>query len=126
MLNALEKLREMRLSMASRGAAEVPPLTEAALDTVGVQAERTEGRTYGSQTEGVEQNSALDPVTCAVLNVLVQAGRPVPHPQIVKVLATQGHSKAAAYAAIASCQGQGWIEHNLVSGFVRSEQPYQS
>ena len=118
MLNALEKLRAIRLSGSPTvSLEEVSPLTEAAFDAIETPAERTERTKHYAQTERAKQGSVSDPVVSAVLKVLVQAERPVLHSQIVKALAAQGYSKRAAYVAIAWCQGQGWIAHNLVTGY---------
>ena len=57
------------------------------------------------------------PAMADVLHVLIQAQRPVLHSHIVREMRTHGHSKAASYAAIATCQGSGWIAHNLVDGY---------
>lgn len=62
--------------------------------------------------------TAFDPAASAVLGILVQAGQPVPHPAIVVAMAMKGYDKTAARKAIASCQAKGWIEHNLISGYV--------
>ena len=56
-----------------------------------------------------------------VLNVIVRAGQPVLHSQIVIALKERGYNKSAAYAGIGAAQGRGWIEHNLVSGYVLAE-----
>ena len=56
-----------------------------------------------------------------VLGILAGAGQPVLHSQIVKKMAGRGHGKEAAREAIAACQGRGWIWHNLVSGYVLTE-----
>jgi len=53
-----------------------------------------------------------------VLNILVTAGEPVLHSQLVKALMERGRTKRAAYAAIADCQSHRWIEHDLVKGYV--------
>ena len=62
--------------------------------------------------------TAFDPAASAVLGILVQAGQPAPHPAIVVAMAMKGYDKTAARKAIASCQAKGWIEHNLISGYV--------
>ncbi len=56
--------------------------------------------------------------TAAVISLIAEARQPVPHSTIIKALAGRGHSKGNARQAIAWCQGQGWIEHNLVVGYV--------
>lgn len=69
-------------------------------------------------TEPVEplwNQSAAD-----VLDIVALAGHPLLHPQIVKAMAGRSCSKMEAYASIAFCQGRGWIEHNLFTGYVLS------
>ena len=56
-----------------------------------------------------------------VLDVIVKAGRPILHSQMVKQLARRGQSKEAAKTAIASCQQRGWTAHNLVDGYILSD-----
>ena len=58
------------------------------------------------------------PALAAVLAVLVEAAAPVPHNQIVKALVKGGQEKKAAKEAIAACQKRGWIEHNLLTGYI--------
>ena len=58
------------------------------------------------------------PASSTVLRVLVEAGRPVLHSQIVKTLMQRGHGKERAKEGIAHCQGKGWIIHNLVTGYI--------
>jgi len=53
-----------------------------------------------------------------VVNLIAQAGQPVSHSIILKALAETGRDKASVRQAIACCQRQGWIEHDLVTGFV--------
>ena len=53
-----------------------------------------------------------------VLAVLIKADTPLLHTAIVAALADRGHGKAAAYKAIADVQGRGWIEHNLITGYI--------
>ena len=62
----------------------------------------------------------FDAPASAVLQILVQANRPVPHPEIVRLMERRGHNKTAAKQAIARCQKRRWIEHNLETGYVLS------
>ena len=59
-----------------------------------------------------------DRVAADVVNLIAQAGQPVSHSTILKALAETGRDKALVRQAIARCQRQGWIEHDLVTGFV--------
>ena len=60
----------------------------------------------------------FDAPASTVLQLLVQANRPVPHPEIVRRMERHGHDKTAAKEAIARCQKRRWIEHNLETGYV--------
>ena len=60
----------------------------------------------------------FDAPASAVLQILVNADRPVPHPEIVRRMMAAGHDKTAAKQAIARCQKRRWIEHNLETGYV--------
>ena len=60
----------------------------------------------------------FDAPASAVLQILVNADRPVPHPEIVRRMIAAGHDKTAARQAIARCQKRRWIEHNLVTGYI--------
>ena len=59
-----------------------------------------------------------DMVAADVVNLIAQAGQPVSHSTILKALAETGRDKVSARQAIARCQKQGWIEHDLVTGYV--------
>jgi hypothetical protein len=61
-----------------------------------------------------------DAETAEVLTVLVEAAAPVPHQHLLTSLARRGHSREAARAAIGRSQASGWIQHDLVSGYVLS------
>ena len=52
-----------------------------------------------------------------VQDVIIKAGRPVLYSQIVKEMVGRGFGKQAAKEGISHCQGQGWIYHNLVTGY---------
>lgn len=56
--------------------------------------------------------------TADVMALITEARQPVPHSAIVKALAERGHGKGTARQAIAWCQGQGRIVHNLMTGYV--------
>ena len=58
------------------------------------------------------------PALADVLAVLVEAAAPVPHNRIVKALVKGGQEKKSAKEAIAACQKRGWIEHNLLTGYI--------
>ncbi len=60
----------------------------------------------------------FDAPASVVLQILVQADQPVPHPEIVRRMEQHGHDKTAAKQAIARCQKRRWIEHNLETGYV--------
>jgi hypothetical protein len=62
----------------------------------------------------------FDASASAVLQILVAADRPVPHPEIIRLMEPRGHDKTAARQAIARCQKRRWIEHDLVAGYVLS------
>ena len=68
----------------------------------------------------VGQGGAFSQPAADVLAVLLNADTPLLHTALVAALADLGHGKAAACKAIADVQGKGWIEHNLVSGYVLS------
>ena len=55
-----------------------------------------------------------------VLNILVSAGKPLPLSALVQQMTERGHPKKKARAEVLSCQWRGWIEHNLVSGYILS------
>ena len=59
-----------------------------------------------------------DRVAADVVNLIAQAGQPVSHSIILKALAETGRDKASVRQAIACCQKQGWIEHDLITGYV--------
>ena len=56
--------------------------------------------------------------TAEVINIIVLAARPVSHSAILKVLMERGHARASARQAIAWCQQERHIEHDLVAGYV--------
>ena len=56
-----------------------------------------------------------------VVSLIAQLGKPVPHSAIVKALVERGHDKALARQAIARCQQQGEVEHDLVAGYVLTQ-----
>jgi hypothetical protein len=62
----------------------------------------------------------FDAPASAVLQILVVADQPVPHPEIVRRMLAAGHDKTAACQAIARCQKRRWIEHDLTAGYVIS------
>ena len=108
---ALERLRQMREGAGEGFLPTDPPL---ACPTV-------------SQTVIDEVRMALgewNECQAGVLDLLVKAGMPMSHMVIVQALAGRGYDKATAYKAIAACQRHGWIEHNLVSGYVLSLHGY--
>ena len=59
-----------------------------------------------------------DRVAADVVNLIAHAGRPVSHSAILKTLAATRRDKASVRQAIACCQKQGWIEHDLITGYV--------
>ena len=61
-----------------------------------------------------------DITAAEVINLIAQACRPVSHSTILKTLAEAGQDKVSVRQAIARCQKRGWIEHDLVTGFVLS------
>ena len=65
-------------------------------------------------------SSEWDQGAADVLDLLARADAPLSHTAIVRGLAGRGYGKAAAYKAIAGCQGRGWIEHDLTTGYVLS------
>jgi len=67
-----------------------------------------------SQTEGYSRTAS------DVLALLARADAPVPHTAIVRALVAAGYDKATARQGIADCQRQGWIEHDLKTGYVLS------
>ena len=52
-----------------------------------------------------------------MLDIIVKAGQPILHSEIVKQLAERGYDKKVAYKAISYCQQYKWIEHNLTTGY---------
>ena len=56
--------------------------------------------------------------TADVISIIVQARKPLPHSTILKALTERGHGKASAREAIAWCQKQKEIEHDLMAGYV--------
>lgn len=60
----------------------------------------------------------FDALASAVLGIIVQAGQPVKHLDIVKALMGQGYDKTSARQAIARCQKWRWIEHDLETGYI--------
>lgn len=63
---------------------------------------------------------AFDAPASAVLQLLVQSDRPLPHQEIVRRMKAAGHDKTTAKQAIARCQKRHWIEHNLETGYILS------
>ncbi len=108
---ALERLRQMR---EGAGKGFVPPDPRLSCPTV-------------SQTVSSEKRATLgewNECQAGVLDLLVKAGMPMSHTGLVRALARQGYEKATACKGIAACQHHGWIEHNLVSGYVLSVDDY--
>ena len=108
---ALERLRQMREGAGER---VLPPNPQVPCLTV-------------SQTVIDEVRVALgewNECQAGVLDLLVKAGMPISHTVLVQALAGRGYDKATARKGIAACQRYGWIEHNLVSGYVLSVDGY--
>ena len=108
-VTALERLRGMRKEESATGVgletawplpADVCPVEEAMGD------------------QAAEWSKDYSQPAADVLAVLLNADTPLLHTALVAALADLGHGKAAACKAIADVQGKGWIEHNLVSGYV--------
>ena len=102
---ALERLRQMRERV---GKGFLPPDPRLSCPTI-------------SQTVISEKRATLvewNACQAGVLDLLVKAGLPMSHTALVQALAGRGYDKTTAYKAIAACQRHGWIEHNLVSGYV--------
>lgn len=53
-----------------------------------------------------------------VLALVAGAGAPLPHPALLRELMERGWAKEKARAAITTCQTRGWIEHDLMNGYV--------
>ncbi len=106
---ALERLRELRQEDAAKDkdAAHGGPEEAGPLPSTSCPAGRI----------GSAEAPEWDQAAADVLDILARADGPMPHPGIVKALAGRGHEKAAAQAAIAGCQGRGWIWHNLTTGY---------
>ena len=104
---ALERLRQMRERV---GKGFLPPDPRLSCPTI-------------SQTVISEKRATLvrwNACQAGVLDLLVKAGLPMSHTALVQSLAQRGYDKATACKGIAACQRYGWIEHNLVSGYVLS------
>ena len=104
---ALERLRQMR-----EGAGEGFLPTDPQFSRPAV-----------SQTVISEKGVALaewNACQAGVLDLLVKAGMPMSHTVLVQSLAQRGYDKATACKGIAACQRYGWIEHDLISGYVLS------
>ena len=108
---ALERLREMRQDEAATGdgrGSGWPPLEDVYEAAGPVKA--------AGDAAPVEWNHpAAD-----VLDILARAGVPLLHTALANALMGRGYSKAEARMAISDCQGRGWIEHDLVSGYILS------
>jgi len=59
-----------------------------------------------------------DMVAADVVNLIAQVGRPLSHSTILKTLVATGRDRVSVRQAIARCRKQGWIEHDLVTGYV--------
>ena len=59
-----------------------------------------------------------DVAAADVVNLIAHAGRPVSHSTILKTLVGAGRDKVSVRQAIARCQKQEWIEHDLMAGYV--------
>ena len=112
MLNALEELRKIRAATA-RTAECLPPKPPTNPTEARAREPALPGRSLSSARGEDFGQSATD-----VLAVLVKANAPLPHTALLAALAGRGHGNAAAYKAIADVQGRGWIEHNLITGYI--------
>ena len=107
---ALERLRQMREGV---GKGFLPTNSQLPCPTI-------------SQTVISEKRATLvrwNACQAGVLDLLVKAGMPMSHTVLVQALAGRGYDKATACKGIAACQRHGWIEHNLVSGYILSRYP---
>ena len=103
-------------------AVETPPERQAGdqNNQLDHKAYRTEGGRGGAVSGGsvVSRAATWSQPAADLLDVLVKADAPMLHSALVAVLAARGHGKAAARGAIAAAQREGWIEHNLTTGYV--------
>ena len=109
-MNALEELRKIRAlsdaghdSGAADGEADAAPEQKVVME----DREHQKGRE-------VLTSSVAD----VVRTIVTGAERPIPHSQILREMVGRGYAEAAARQAIAACQQNRWIAHNLVSGYV--------
>ncbi len=117
-LEKLEKLRLLREAAPGRGVIPTVMPTVMPTDASPPLLARNPPTNPTEAARPVMQAADFSPAASAVLAVLAEADRPVPHPGIVKALAGRGHGKAAACEAIALCQRRGWIGHDLTGGYV--------
>lgn len=61
-----------------------------------------------------------NPRVSELLGLMAQTCKPVPHDRIVKALGERGWTKAGAVQSIGWAQERGWIEHDLMHGYILS------
>ncbi len=117
---ALEELRKIRMAAQVRGTANarniepLPPACPIHATEAPLPVAREELKPLNPDRQTCEWNQAA----ADVLTILIEADRPMPHPEIVRRMENRGHDKTAARQAIACCQKRRWIEHNLETGYV--------
>jgi len=110
--SALERLRGMRSRDHDQLAHEqVTPPGTGGFDPEGTTAPHEDRLESGS----------WDAEAAEVLAVLVKATAPTPHQHLLAALVQRGYDREAARAAIRRAQTSGWIQHDLVSGYVLSQ-----
>ncbi len=120
MLNALEELRKIRTATQTIGTATacnmepLPPACPMKSTEAPPPLTREEPKPSSSDRNVCEWSQAATDV----VTILVEVDRPVPHPEIVRLMERRGHDKTTAKQAIAHCQKRRWIEHNLMSGYI--------
>ena len=103
---------------ASEGVEQTTRIDQVADPTTGT---RKPLPSAGSAQSAIRQTIEYNPTAADVLDVLVRADAPLQHTAILKRLGARGHSKKAGSQAIKLCQRRGWIEHNLVSGYILTD-----
>jgi len=100
---------------ASEGVEQTTRIDQIADPTTGAPKPLPSAR---SAQSAIRQTIEYNPTAADVLDVLARADAPLLHTAILKRLGERGHSKKEGSQAIKFCQRRGWIEHNLVSGYV--------